>query len=233
MQDFSNILSTYYYHKLINIATRERKQSSTLLDNIYTNIPDCYETGSSGVLRFLTQSDHYPIFTVRKNLLPSEQIKYITKRIHNQQNIALFRKHLKSSNWITLGIYQIKPISQLFTIFMDTIQQYFNVSFPLEKTKIRYKNSNPWITKELISDIKIRDALYKLKKMSPTPENNFFYKMYKNTNLSKQRKAERDYYHEQFEIHKNDLKNSWKIIKEMIGKVDHHKVKKTHNIPYK
>ena len=168
MQDFSNILSTYYYHKLINIATRERKQSSTLLDNIYTNIPDCYETGSSGVLRFLTQSDHYPIFTVRNNELPSEQIKYITKRIHNQQNIALFRKHLKSSNWTTLGIYQIKPISKLFTIFMDTIQQYFNVSFPLEKTKIRYKNRNPWITKELISDIKIRDALYKLKKMSPT-----------------------------------------------------------------
>ena len=83
MQDFSNILSTYYYHNLINIATREHKQSSTLLDNIYTNIPDCYETGSSGVLRFLTQSDHYPIFTVRNNVLPSEQIKYITKRIHN------------------------------------------------------------------------------------------------------------------------------------------------------
>ena len=50
--------------------------------------------------------------------------------------------------------------------------------------------------------------------------------MYKNTNLSKQRKAERDYYHKQFEIHNNDLGNSWKIIKEMIGKVDHHKVKK-------
>ena len=75
MQDFSNILSTYYYHKLINIATRERKQSYTLLDNIYTNIPDCYVTGSSGVLRFLTQSDDYPIFTVRNNVLPSEQIK--------------------------------------------------------------------------------------------------------------------------------------------------------------
>ena len=43
--------------------------------------------------------------------------------------------------------------------------------------------------------------------MSPTPENKKKYKIYKNTNLSKQRKAERDYYHEQFEIHKNDLKN--------------------------
>ena len=156
---YKNILSTYYYHKLINIATRERKQSSTLLDNIYTNITNCYETGSSGVLRFVTQSDHYPIFTVRNNVLPSEQIKYITKWIHNQQNIALFRKHLKS-----MGIYQINPISQLFTIFMDTIQQYFNLSFSLKKTKIRYKNRNLWITKELKSDIKIRDKLYKLTK---------------------------------------------------------------------
>ena len=45
MQDFSNIFATFYHHKLINLPTRERKQSATLLDNIYTNIPDCYETG--------------------------------------------------------------------------------------------------------------------------------------------------------------------------------------------
>ena len=50
MQNFSNIFSTFYYHKLINLPTRERKQSSTLLDNIYTNIPDCYDTGTSGIL---------------------------------------------------------------------------------------------------------------------------------------------------------------------------------------
>ena len=43
MHDFSNIFYTYYYHKLINLPTRECKQSSTLLDNIYTNIPDCYD----------------------------------------------------------------------------------------------------------------------------------------------------------------------------------------------
>ena len=138
VHDFSNIFSTYYYHKLINLPTRERKQSSTLLDNIYTNIPDCYNTGSSGILRFLTQSDHYPIFTVRKNVLPHEPIQYITKRIHNQQNIALFRKHMKSSNWTMMGLYQKKPISQSFTLFMNTIKQYFHLR-------------NPWITKELKS----------------------------------------------------------------------------------
>ena len=62
IHDFSNIFSTYYYQKLINIPTRERKQSSTLLDNVYTNIPDCYDSGTSGVLRFLTQPDDFPIF---------------------------------------------------------------------------------------------------------------------------------------------------------------------------
>ena len=107
MHDFSNIFSTYYYHKLINLPTRERKQSSTLLDNIYTNIPDCYDNGSSGILRFLTQSDHYPIFTVRKQLLPDEPKQYITKGIHNQQNIAHFRKYLKKltgQRWVSTKV---------------------------------------------------------------------------------------------------------------------------------
>ena len=65
-QEFSNIFSLYYYHKLISLPKREKKNSSTLIDNIYTNIPNCYNTCNSGVLKFLTQSDHYPIFTMRK-----------------------------------------------------------------------------------------------------------------------------------------------------------------------
>ena len=70
-QEFSNIFSSHYYHKLINLPTRERKKSSTLIYNIYTNIPDCYNTCTSGMLRFFTQSDHYPVFTIRKDVQSS------------------------------------------------------------------------------------------------------------------------------------------------------------------
>ena len=35
IQELSNIVSTFYYHKLINLPTRVQKQTSTLLDNIY------------------------------------------------------------------------------------------------------------------------------------------------------------------------------------------------------
>ena len=70
IQDFSNILSPHYYHKLIDLPTREQNESSTLLDNIYTTIPDCYNTCNSGVLKFMTQYDHYPVFTIRKDNEP-------------------------------------------------------------------------------------------------------------------------------------------------------------------
>ena len=72
----------------------------------------------------------------------------ITKRIHNQQNIAHFRKYLKKTNWAAMGLYENKSISELFKLFMNTILHYVYLSFPLENKKIRYTNRNPWITRE-------------------------------------------------------------------------------------
>ena len=53
-----------------------------------------------------------------------------------------------------------------------------------------------------------------------TLENQEKYKQFKNQNLSDQRKAERKYYTEQFELNKQDVKKSWKIIINRIGKED-------------
>ena len=67
---------------------------------------------------------------------------------------------------------------------------------------------------------KIRDKLYLLSKQIPTQSNKDNYKKYKNMNLSNQRNAERNYYKEQFDLHKTDLKRSWNIIKSIINKED-------------
>ena len=84
-----------------------------------------------------------------------------------------------------MGLYE-KNITVIYLIY-DYYSTIFSCKFSYRK-KERYKNRNTWTTKELKSDIIIRDQLYKLMKRSPTPEN---IKTYKNTNLSKQRKAER------------------------------------------
>ena len=101
VKDFINMFSSYYYHKLINMPTRERNRNYSLLDNIYTNIPDCYNTCTSGVLKFLTQSDHYPIFTIR-NKIEQPKPKIHKRRNHSNKNIALFRKQIKRNDWDSL-----------------------------------------------------------------------------------------------------------------------------------
>ena len=70
------------------------------------------------------------------------------------------------------------------------------------------------------NEIKIGDKLYLLSKRIPTQENKDNYKKYKNMNLSNQRKAEINYYKEQFDLHKTELIRSWNIIKNIINKED-------------
>ena len=114
---FSNKPSSHYYHKLIDLLTRERKESSTLFDNIYTNIPDCFNSCNSGVLTFLTQSDHYPIFTIRKDGESPKAKSHIMKRNHSYKNIANFKKCVNKINWNTCN--NILYINPALTLFMN------------------------------------------------------------------------------------------------------------------
>ena len=122
------------------------------------------------------------------------------------------KKLFNSINWN--NIYNANNIALKFHCFMNNIINIFNQSFPIESIKINYQNRNPWINKNLKkNEIKIRDKLYLLSKQIPTQANKDNYKKYKNCNLSNHRKAERNYYKEQFDLHKTDLKRSWKTIK--------------------
>ena len=56
------------------MPTRVINGSSSLLDNIYTNLPNVYEAGQSGVLYCIRFTDHMPIFTVR-NLVYTKVIE--------------------------------------------------------------------------------------------------------------------------------------------------------------
>ena len=62
--------------------------------------------------------------------------------------------------------------------------------------------------------------MFLLSRQIPTQENKDNYKKYKNVNLSNQRKAERNYNREQFDLHKTDHTKSWNIIKNIISKED-------------
>ena len=227
-QEFINILSSNYFHKLINLPTRQRNHSlssfsCSLIDNIYSNLPDSNNSCTSGVLKFLTQSDHYPIFSIRLNTIAPKPKTHITKRSHNEKNVASFKKHINQQNWdISLSC---DSFNSAYSSFSNILILTYKLCFPLENIKINYKNRNPWINKTLRKEIEIRDKLFVISKKKPTTENIKKYKTFKNKNLSNQRQAERKYYHEQFELNTNDLKKSWQIIKNIIGKEEKSTIK--------
>ena len=88
---------------------------------------------------------------------------------------------------------------------MNIIVDIFKECFPTETVKMNYKNRNPWINENLKSEIQVRDMLFVQSKKHPTQENKNNYKKYKNMNVFKPRKAERDYYREQFNLHQINL----------------------------
>ena len=134
IQHFSNILSSHYHHKLIELATRERNESSTILDNIYTTISDCYNSCNSSVFKFLTQSDHYPVFTIRKDDEPPKGKTHIMKLNHSYKNIASFKKCVNKINWNTFNnILSIKPE---FTLFINIIVDLFKNVFRQKPLKL-------------------------------------------------------------------------------------------------
>ena len=71
--------------------------------------------------------------------------------------------------------------------------------------------------KSLLKSIRNNHSLYKLSITNPTEINKLIYKTYNNKLNSIKRKAERDYFSNQLEINKSDMKKSWRIMKSVIG----------------
>ena len=63
--EFINLMSLYSYKKLISVPIRDINNSSTVIDNIYSNFPDIYNHDNSGVLGCVRTTDHMPIFSIR------------------------------------------------------------------------------------------------------------------------------------------------------------------------
>ena len=57
-------------------------------------------------------------------------------------------------------------------------------------------------------------------KSDPNPENVKKYKLYQNKLTFILRKAERDYFCDQLEVNKSDMKKSWKVIKHILSEQD-------------
>ena len=202
---------------LIQRATRVTRTSATAIDHIITDaIFD--KTMHSGIIK--TQiSDHFPIFTILencKNCKNNEKTK-ITKRDFNEENIQNFHFLLENINWD-----QFLPSNapnEAYNNFLKIFSDLYDVTFPKKEIEVKSKYLNtPWITIGLRKSSKRKQRLYEKFLKKRTLDNAKIYKDYKNLFEKIKKCAKKNYYRNKIKLFENDIRGTWKIMKEIIGK---------------
>ena len=239
LSDFNVNILNFAHHELTNTylesmfsagllpvitrPTRIHQTSATLIDHIFeSNKANRYIAG----IIISSLSDHFPTFYIEQ--LKTEKIssKPFKTRIINENTIPGYEQLLKSAPWTS--IYKDNPKSS-FDSFFQIIGEAGNLAFP--EVDVRPKNSssfqNPWMSKGLLISSKTKNKLFSKKVRNPSLLNISNFQAY-NVLFNKSKKiAKKLYFSKQFEIKKENVRQTWTLIRDVIGS----QTKKRENLP--
>ena len=143
---FEQILITFNLFTTIKTATRCTDKTSTLIDNIITNINSNYVTAHNFNT---TLSDHNAqTITVANDIF--KKALPVTKKIHkrsfNQENLDQFYINLLNETWDR--VKNATDTNSKYNAFLNTLKSQFEACFPKRQSKIQNGNKH-WITPEL------------------------------------------------------------------------------------
>jgi len=211
----NDFLTSFYrgsFYPLIDKPTRVTTKSSTLIDNIFTNILDTQI--SPGIL-YADLSDHFPVFQLsinssntndnQNNTNNNIENKYITKRTINKVTKAKLGLALGNTNWDE--VIDSNSADSSYNIFVNQFSCIYNNSLPNTKVKVNKRKQNkPWITDGIITSIKTRNRLYKKYKDKPTDANKANYITHRNKITHLIRISRGQYYNNKFNNYKSNIK---------------------------
>ena len=223
---FDEVISQGFIPK-ITLPTRISEQSSTLIDNIYTSNID--ERESSGIL--LNQiSDHQMVFTIIENLSHVIRVpKFIEIEKNDPRSIQNFVDELEELNiYDKLQKSVNSDPEENYDIMLKLLSTAKEKHLPKKMVKFdkrKHKKAN-WMTNGLLKSINNKDRLYK--KLIRTDMDDLQYvtlknefTAFKNTLRRSINEAKRLYYLRTFALYKNDVKQTWFVIKDTLQRKLH------------
>ena len=199
----------------ITKPTRVTPKTCSLIDNIFVNNFTDGSNSVSGIL-YCDVSDHFPVFHIDYSESVVLPRKTFTRRVYSQENITKFFSMLSDKSWY--DVMSSNDAQTSYTKFHEELREIYDACFPFKTFKEGYNTRKPWLSDELKEQIKIKNRLYKLWKKSGNPEHESIYKRFRNKVNRSLKSAEKAHYAKLFEENKKNLKKSWSILKEIIGK---------------
>ena len=220
--EFLDSLASNSFISLILQPTRITSHSTTLIDNIFSNVidPDII----SGNLT-ATISDHLPQFAIIPNMFGniSGNKSKIYERDWSKFDRENFILDYFSVDWEVLLKIDEKNVDNSTKMYLDRINILLDTYALLKrinKYKLKFK-SKPWITLGLQKSISAKNKLFKnfINKKDPVLKEEFHikYKIYRNLLSTLMKKSKQTYYEKYFERNWNNINNTWKGIKSLIN----------------
>ena len=213
--DFINTLGSYFFLPQILQPTRVTDHSATLIDNIFFNSLE-HHSVSGNIVHDLT--DHLPNFLIINKFshLPSKT--NIFKRDYSHFNDSDLVDEIRSIDWSTI-LLDSHDVNALFNSFYSNLSNIVDKHVPLKKLQKKENKfmSKPWITPAIKVSIGIKNNLYKnyLKTRSLYFHSKF--KFYRNKLNHLLRISKRMYYKDFFNNNINNMKNTWKGIRQIVN----------------
>ena len=222
---FENFLTNSYIPKL-TFPTRLTHKHGTLIDQILVKLSDNFSQTTSGILT-CSISDHFPCFVT----LDYFNIKYNYENVVKiypkyDEAVSDLCKFLNDSNILNLmeSSDDANP-NKNYEMLSNLLCKGMDIFFPVKVVRYnKYKNrKTPWITKGIIKSIKYRDKLYtQLKKtdLNSATYNSLKINLQTYNRILRQsiRSAKKIYYHNCFSQYKNDIKQTWSTIKNIMNR---------------
>ena len=149
--DYLDMLLNSGFMPIITKATRITDHSKTLIDHIYTNIPQ--KVLKSGIC-LVGISDHLPVFCTVAHKFPTTNESRFNRDFSNFNKDSL----LKEISEIDFASLIGDDVNESMKAFAETLQQITDKHAPVRKlsNKMRTQLRKPWITSAILKSIKKR-----------------------------------------------------------------------------
>ena len=164
-------------------------------------------------------SDHFPIaFAIKTNETTQRPVvKSTYNGSYCEKDIDKFKNILHNRNWD--DIKKIEDHNKAYKYFLNIFTDIYDKSLPKSEVKVKFKrDQSPLITKSIAKSSKKKQRLYEKFLKNRTPQNEETSKTYKNLFETIKRRSKKKFYSEKLQKFKDDVKKSWSVMKEILGK---------------
>ena len=206
---FTTKMKTLGCTQLIKTATRFSQTRNSKIDLIFSN---CDYIASANAIA-VNISDHDMIICCKKRICIKRKKVDFYGRSYRNYNMVDFQLLLENSDWREFD--DGTDTEYLWNIFLDNIRSSIDHLCPIKKFSIK-PVTNPWLTNELLEEIKDKDAALRKARRTKRDDHWAEARHLRNSCLKNIRNAKSEFVKEQISENRHDSKKFWNSINKLL-----------------